>query len=91
MTVNLHWSDELAPNVKRYGTFNTLHEALEQAVADDGMTAVRVTDESGDEIHASKAQIAEYADQKAKLEAKRDAQIAKLHEDHAAALANAAV
>jgi hypothetical protein len=89
MTVVLHWTEKLAENVGRYATYNSLHEALEQAVADDGMTAARITDESGDEVLANKARIAEYAAAKRQLEEKRDAAIAKAHDAHQAALVSA--
>lgn len=96
MTVNLNWADlhsPPAPGVTpphRYATYTTLHEALEQAVADDALTAVSVTDTDTGALVADKARIDAYAKAKADLEAKLAATVEKANAAHLDALAGAA-
>lgn len=94
----LHWADTLAgpglPPVARSAAYNSLAEALEQAIASDGLEPRKITsDETGDQVVADKAAIQAYADAKAKHEEKRaaavdaaDVQLQKAVADAAAAV-----
>lgn len=89
----LHWNDALpavAPGAEgplRSATFNSVHEALEQAVAEDGLEPLRIANEAGDQIFCSKQQIADYAAAKAEGEKKVADKVAAAEEAHRKALA----
>jgi hypothetical protein len=75
--------------MQRFCTVNSLHEALEQAAAEDGLEPHRIEDENG-EIVATMKDITAYRDARDEATEARDAAIAAAHDDHAAALVAAA-
>lgn len=88
--VYLHWTERLpsmqpgTEGPQRWAAYASVHDALEQAAADDGLTARKITsDEGGDEVVRDKAAIAEYAKARAARDKQRDDEIQAAHMRHA--------
>lgn len=95
--VYLHWTERLpgmtpgTEGPQRWAAYASVAEALEQAVADDGMTARKITnDEAGDEVLRDKNAIAEYGKARAARVRDHQASMDAARQRHVDALAKLA-